>query len=212
MNKTFRLILTLAVMLAVVLPLGVYASADDLPHEKVGYGFGMPDAAAVPAHDLTDDGLTIGGVTFKTRIENGKVYIRVVDLLAVKLLQENTDVAEELGLDYDGLYIERGLIFVKEDGKTEDEISGIQEKLAELKAQSAAISVSVGDEFTLASGGADRLVVEVAGFVYAPKPTQELPPPEPTEPPLPEPTQVPFPPEESEPPICYTVPDAASAK
>ena len=140
------------------------------------------------------------------------MYIRVVDLLAVKLLQENTDVAEELGLDYDGLYIERGLIFVKEDGKTEDEISGIQEKLAELKAQSAAISVSVGDEFTLASGGADRLVVEVAGFVYAPKPTQELPPPEPTEPPLPEPTQVPFPPEESEPPICYTVPDAASAK
>lgn len=87
MRKAFRLLLALAVMLTVVLGLGVCASADGLPREKVGYGFGMPEAAAVPAHDLTDDGLTLDGVSFNARIEDGRVYIRIVDLAAVNLLR-----------------------------------------------------------------------------------------------------------------------------
>ena len=166
MRKAFRLILALAVMLTVVLSLGVCASADDLPREKVGFGFGMPEAAAVPAHDLTDDAVTLDGVSFNARIEDGKVYIRIVDLAAVNLLRENASAAEALGLDYAGLYIDRGLILVKTDGKTADEIAAIEEKLAALKAQSAPIGVSVGDEYTLASGGADRLIVVVADLVY----------------------------------------------
>lgn len=166
MRKAFRLILALAVMLTVVLSLGVCASADDLPREKVGFGFGMPEAAAVPAHDLTDDAVTLDGVSFNARIEDGKVYIRIVDLAAVNLLRENASAAEALGLDYAGLYIDRGLILVKADGKTADEIAVIEEKLAALKAQSAPIGVSVGDEYTLASGGADRLIVVVADLVY----------------------------------------------
>lgn len=166
MRKAFRLILALAVMLTVVLSLGVCASADDLPREKVGFGFGMPEAAAVPAHDLTDDAVTLDGVSFNARIEDGKVYIRIVDLAAVNLLRENASAAEALGLDYAGLYIDRGLILVKADGKTADEIAAIEEKLAALKAQSAPIGVSVGDEYTLASGGADRLIIVVADLVY----------------------------------------------
>lgn len=166
MRKAFRLILALAVMLTVVLGLGVCASADSLPREKVGYGFGMPEAAAVPAHDLTDEGLTLDGVSFNTRIEDGRVYIRIVDLAAVNLLRENADAAEELGLDSGDIYIERGLILVKPDGKTAEEIAGIEAKLAALKAQSAPIGVSVGDEYILASGGVDRLIVEVGELAY----------------------------------------------
>lgn len=166
MRKAFRLILALAVMLTVVLGLGVRASADGLPREKVGYGFGMPEAAAVPAHDLTDEGLTLGGVSFNARIEDGRVYIRIVDLAAVNLLRENADAAEELGLDSGDLYIERGLILVKPDGRTAEEIAGVEAKLAALKAQSAPIGVSVGDEYILASGGVDRLIVEVGELAY----------------------------------------------
>lgn len=166
MRKAFGLLLALAVMLTVVLGLGVCASADGLPREKVGYGFGMPEAAAVPAHDLTDDGLTLDGVSYNARIEDGKVYIRIVDLAAVNLLRENASAAEELGLDSSDLYIERGLILVKPDGKTAEEIAGVEAKLAALKAQSAPIGVSVGDEYILASGGADRLIVEVGELAY----------------------------------------------
>lgn len=175
MRKAFRLILALAVMLTVVLGLGVRASADGLPREKVGYGFGMPEAAAVPAHDLTDEGLTLGGVSFNARIEDGRVYIRIVDLAAVNLLRENADAAEELGLDSGDLYIERGLILVKPDGRTAEEIAGVEAKLAALKAQSAPIGVSVGDEYILASGGADRLIVEVGELVYPSSTPAETP-------------------------------------
>lgn len=181
MRKAFRLILALAVMLTVVLSLGVCASADDLPREKVGFGFGMPEAAAVPAHDLTDDAVTLDGVSFNARIEDGKVYIRIVDLAAVNLLRENASAAEALGLDYAGLYIDRGLILVKADGKTADEIAAIEEKLAALKAQSAPIGVSVGDEYTLASGGADRLIVVVADLVYGSAAAEDASAPAPAE-------------------------------
>lgn len=175
MRKAFRLLLALAVMLTVVLGLGVCASADGLPREKVGYGFGMPEAAAVPAHDLTDEGLTLDGVSFNARIEDGRVYIRIVDLAAVNLLRENASAAEELGLDSSDLYIERGLILVKPDGKTAEEIAGVEAKLAALKAQSAPIGVSVGDEYILASGGVDRLIVEVGELVYPSSTTAETP-------------------------------------
>ena len=181
MRKAFRLILALAVMLTVVLSLGVCASADDLPREKVGFGFGMPEAAAVPAHDLTDDAVTLDGVSFNARIEDGKVYIRIVDLAAVNLLRENASAAETHGLDYAGLYIDRGLILVKADGKTADEIAAIEEKLAALKAQSAPIGVSVGDEYTLASGGADRLIVVVADLVYGSAAAEDASSPAPAE-------------------------------
>lgn len=175
MRKAFRLLLALAVMLTVVLGLGVCASADGLPREKVGYGFGMPEAAAVPAHDLTDEGLTLDGVSYNARIENGRVYIRIVDLAAVNLLRENASAAEELGLDSSDLYIERGLILVKPDGKTAEEIAGVEAKLAALKAQSAPIGVSVGDEYILASGGVDRLIVEVGELVYPSSAPAETP-------------------------------------
>ena len=175
MKGTLRFIPALAVMLAAVLSLGVCASADALPRETVGFDYSRQEAAAVPANDLTEDDLTLNGISFKAHIEDGKVHILIVDLAAANLLRDNAALAAELGLDYDDLYIENGQIFIKTTGRTAAQIAAIQAKLDALLAQSAPVGVSVGDEYVLASGGVDRVVVAVSDLVsssdtYAPMP------------------------------------------
>lgn len=68
MKGILRFIPALAVMLAAVLSLGVCASADALPRETVGFDYSRQEAAAVPANDLTEDDLTLNGISFKARI------------------------------------------------------------------------------------------------------------------------------------------------
>lgn len=195
MKGTLRFIPALAVMLAAVLSLGVCASADALPRETVGFDYSRQEAAAVPANDLTEDGLTLNGISFKARIEDGKVHILIVDLAAANLLRDNAALAAELGLDYDDLYIENGQIFIKTSGRTAAQIAAIQAKLDALMAQSAPVGVSVGDEYVLASGGVDRVVVAVSvlvsgGGTSAPMPetAADVPPAEDHVPPAEEPT------------------------
>ena len=195
MKGTLRFIPALAVMLAAVLSLGVCASADALPRETVGFDYSRQEAAAVPANDLTEDDLTLNGISFKARIEDGKVHILIVDLAAANLLRDNAALAAELGLDYDDLYIENGQIFIKTTGRTAAQIAAIQAKLDALMAQSAPVGVSVGDEYILASGGVDRVVVAVSDLVsssdtYAPMPetAADVPPAEDHVPPAEEPT------------------------
>ncbi len=158
MKRILRFIPALAVMLAAVLSLGICASADALPRETVGFDYSRQEAAAVPANDLAEDDLTLNGISFKARIEDGKVHILIVDLAAANLLRDNAALAAELGLDYDDLYIENGQIFIKTSGRTAAQIAAIQAKLDALMAQSAPVGVSVGDEYILASGGIDRVV------------------------------------------------------
>ena len=195
MKGTLRFIPALAVMLAAVLSLGVCASADALPRETVGFDYSRQEAAAVPANDLTEDGLTLNGISFKARIEDGKVHILIVDLAAANLLRDNAALAAELGLDYDDLYIENGQIFIKTTGRTAAQIAAIQAKLDALMAQSAPVGVSVGDEYVLASGGVDRVVVTVSGLVSGsdtsapmPETAADVPPAEDHVPPAEEPT------------------------
>lgn len=195
MKGILRFIPALAVMLAAVLSLGVCASADALPRETVGFDYSRQEAAAVPANDLTEDGLTLNGISFKARIEDGKVHILIVDLAAANLLRDNAALAAELGLDYDDLYIENGQIFIKTTGRTSAQIAAIQAKLDALMAQSAPVGVSVGDEYVLASGGVDRVVVAVSelvsgGGTSAPMPetAADVPPAEDHVPPAEEPT------------------------
>ena len=195
MKGILRFIPALAVMLAAVLSLGVCASADALPRETVGFDYSRQEAAAVPANDLTEDGLTLNGISFKARIEDGKVHILIVDLAAANLLRDNAALAAELGLDYDDLYIENGQIFIKTTGRTAAQIAAIQAKLDALMAQSAPVGVSVGDEYILASGGVDRVVVAVSelvsgGGTSAPMPeaAADVPPAEDNVPPAEEPT------------------------
>lgn len=195
MKRILRFIPALAVMLAAVLSLGICASADALPRETVGFDYSRQEAAAVPANDLTEDYLTLNGISFKARIEDGKVHILIVDLAAANLLRDNAALAAELGLDYDDLYIENGQIFIKTTGRTAAQIAAIQAELDALMAQSAPVGVSVGDEYILASGGVDRVVVAVSvlvsgGDIAAPMPeaAADVPPAEDNVPPAEEPT------------------------
>lgn len=195
MKGTLRFIPALAVMLAAVLSLGVCASADALPRETVGFDYSRQEAAAVPANDLTEDDLTLNGISFKARIEDGKVHILIVDLAAANLLRDNAALAAELGLDYDDLYIENGQIFIKTTGRTAAQIAAIQAKLDALMAQSAPVGVSVGDEYILAGGGVDRVVVAVSELVSGgdtsepiPETAADVPPAEDHVPPAEEPT------------------------
>ena len=123
------------------------------------------------------------------------MHILIVDLAAANLLRDNAALAAELGLDYDDLYIENGQIFIKTSGRTAAQIAAIQAKLDALMAQSAPVGVSVGDEYVLASGGVDRVVVTVSGLVSGsdtsapmPETAADVPPAEDHVPPAEEPT------------------------
>lgn len=166
MNKPIKLVLTLVFAVALVLSLGVCAYADsaEIPVEKVGYGYGYPDAASVEMHGLDADDISIDGIKIDLRSEDGKVFIRVTDLAAAKLLRDSADKAASLGLDYSKLCISDGIIHVIDEGLTDAEKAELEAKLAEIT-KSAQIKVSEGDRFELSSAGEVKLIVEIGGFV-----------------------------------------------
>ena len=165
MKKLVRTLLTLALAAGMLMSLGVTAYADsaELATEKVGYGYGCPDAAAVDMHGAAADALTLDGIAIELRCEDGTAYIRVTDLAAVKLLRENTAKISELGIDLSKLYIKDGLILIKEDGMTADELAELEAKISELT-RTATIKLEVGDKFTLAGGGVAAVCIEIGGF------------------------------------------------
>lgn len=166
MNKPIKLVLTLVFAVALVLSLGVCAYADsaEIPVEKVGYGYGYPDAASVEMHGLDADDISIDGIKIDLRSEDGKVFVRVTDLAAAKLLRDSADKAAALGLDYSKLCISDGIIHVIDEGLTDAEKAELEAKLAEIT-KSAQIKVSEGDRFELSSAGEVKLIVEIGGFV-----------------------------------------------
>lgn len=165
MKKLVRALLTLALAAGMLMSLGVtaYADSTELATEKVGYGYGCPDAAAVDMHGAAEDALTLDGIAIELRCENGTAYIRVTDLAAVKLLRESTAKISELGIDLSKLYIKDGLILIKEDGMTADEVAELEAKISELT-RTATIKLEVGDKFTLAGGGVAAVCIEIGGF------------------------------------------------
>lgn len=165
MKKLIKTLLTLALAAGMLLSLGVtaYADSTELATEKVGYGYGCPDAAAVDMHGAAADALTLDGIAIELRCEDGTAYIRVTDLAAVKLLRESTAKISELGIDLSKLYIKDGLILIKEDGMTADEVAELEAKISELT-RTATIKLEVGDKFTLAGGGVAAVCIEIGGF------------------------------------------------
>lgn len=109
MKRSLRYLLSAALMFALMLTMGTAAFADnaekELPIEYVSYGVGLPDEPGVDAHGLENADITIDGVSWKTRVEDGKLYVHVLDIAAAKLLRGCADAAKELGLDYSKLYI-----------------------------------------------------------------------------------------------------------
>lgn len=168
MKKQLKFTLTLALSLALLFSLGAAAFADTaedgLPLEYVSYGVGLPDPAPVDMHELGAEDITLDGVSYDARTEDGHIYIRLSDLAAAKLLRESRDKAAELGLDYAKIYIADGVIFAKDTGNA-DEVKEVQGLISALK-QGAAIGISVDDIFDLGNAGDVKLHVKIRGFAY----------------------------------------------
>lgn len=167
MKKPLRYMLSVMLMLALMLSMGTAAFADktdsELPVEYVTYGVGLPDAPGVDRHELGDDDITIDGVSWRTKTSEDKLYVYVLDLAAAKLLRSCADEAKELGLDYAKLYIENGLIQVREDVPSA-EAEELRAKLDKLT-RAAVIGLVAGDRFNVGNGGDVKLQVVVTGFV-----------------------------------------------
>lgn len=167
MKKPLRYMLSVMLMLALMLSMGTAAFADktdsELPVEYVTYGVGLPDAPGVDRHELGDDDITIDGVSWRTKTSEDKLYVYVLDLAAAKLLRSCADEAKELGLDYAKLYIENGLIQVREDAPSA-EAEELRARLDELT-RAAVIGLVAGDRFNVGNGGDVKLQVVVTGFV-----------------------------------------------
>lgn len=163
MKKPLRYVLSVMLMLALMLSMGTAAFADktdsELPVEYVTYGVGLPDAPGVDKHGLGDDGITIDGVSWKPKTSEDKLYVHILDLAAAKLLRGCTDEAKELGIDYAKLYIENGLIQVKEEVPSA-EAEELRAKLDKLT-YAAVIGVVAGDVFDVGNGGEVKLQVVV---------------------------------------------------
>lgn len=168
MKKQLKFTLALALSLALLFSLGAAAFADTaedgLPLEYVSYGVGLPDPAPVDMHELGAEDITLEGVSYDARTEDGHIYIRLSDLAAAKLLRESRDKAAELGLDYAKIYIADGVIFAKDTGNA-DEVKEVQGLISALK-QGAAIGISVDDIFDLGNAGDVKLHVKIRGFAY----------------------------------------------
>ena len=168
MKKQLKFTLALALSLALLFSLGAAAFADTaedgLPLEYVSYGVGLPDPAPVDMHELGAEDITLDGVSYDARTEDGHIYIRLSDLAAAKLLRESRDKAAELGLDYAKIYIADGVIFAKDTGNA-DEVKEVQGLISALK-QGAAIGISVDDIFDLGNAGDVKLHVKIRGFAY----------------------------------------------
>ena len=155
-------------LLLLLLPLtAMAAEQEDLPIEYVSYGYGLPDPAPVPSHGLTDQNLTLEGIRYETGLEGERIYIRLADLAAAKLLRESGARAAELGLDYEKLMISEGKILPRRELSTQEQQT-VQEQIAQLTA-SARVGVTGDDLFELANGGVGKLLVRLAGYVLPPE-------------------------------------------
>ena len=151
--KTHLRRLLMCCLLLLILPMAAFAEETELPVEWVRYGHGLPNPASVDAHGLTDEAITLEGVAYAPKLENGRVYVRLEDLAAAKLVRENGEALQELGLAVSDLQIENGQL--KAPGK--------EDALAQFLS-TAAVGVSLNDSFTLANAGEGKLIIRIAGF------------------------------------------------
>ena len=151
--KTHLRRLLMCCLLLLILPMAAFAEENELPVEWVRYGHGLPNPASVDAHGLTEEAITLEGVAYAPKLENGRVYVRLEDLAAAKLVRENGDALQALGLAVSDLQIENGQL--KAPGK--------EEALARFLS-TAGVGVSLNDSFTLANAGEGKLIIRIAGF------------------------------------------------
>ena len=73
--KTHSRRLLMCCLLLLILPMAAFAEENELPVEWVRYGHGLPNPASVDAHELTDEAITLEGVAYAPKLENGRVYV-----------------------------------------------------------------------------------------------------------------------------------------
>ena len=179
MSKKLKAVLSFALALVLVLSLGVSAFADSSDAEKdkekepeivqIAFNLGTMEACAVRMRELGYDDIRLDGVSYKADAEDGVIAINLGDLAASKLLRENTEKAEELGIDYANLYIRGGRVLVKDDtGLNSDQIAALKQAVAKLMG-SVRIGVNIGDIFDLSNGEKVKLRVQVCNFIYPPQ-------------------------------------------
>ena len=151
--KTLVRRLLMCCLLLLILPMAAFAEETELPVEWVRYGYGLPNPASVDAHGLTDEAITLEGVAYAPKLENGRVYVRLEDLAAAKLVRENGEALQTLGLAVSDLQIENGQL----------QAPGKEEALAQFLS-TAGVGVSLDDSFTLANAGEGKLIIRIAGF------------------------------------------------
>lgn len=151
--KTHLRRLLMCCLLLLILPMAAFAEETELPVEWVRYGYGLPNPASVDAHGLTDEAITLEGVAYAPKLENGRVYVRLEDLAAAKLVRENGEALQELGLAVSDLRIENGQL----------QAPGKEDALAQFLS-TAGVGVSLDDSFTLANAGEGKLIIRIAGF------------------------------------------------
>lgn len=78
--KTHLRRLLMCCLLLLILPMAAFAEENELPVEWVRYGYGLPNPASVDAHGLTEEAITLEGVAYAPKLENGRVYVRLEDL------------------------------------------------------------------------------------------------------------------------------------
>ncbi len=174
MKLSVQKLLALVLMMTMILSIGVFAFADEseLPNVSVGFGYGNPDIAPVDMQGMSEENITLNGVALDIRTEDGKMFLRMFDLVSAKLISENKDKLDELGLDITKLYISDGMIFVNTEGMSEDEIADAKAKLDEFLA-CCSVKLSTGDVFELGNAGATCFTVTVGGFNNGPAATAD---------------------------------------
>ena len=183
MSKKLKVVLSFALALVLVLSLGGAAFADSSAEKdktketkkepetiQIAFNLATGEPLALRMRELGYDDIRLDGVSYKADASDGVISIYLGDLAAVKLLDENTAKAEELGIDYENLYIRGGKVLVKDDtGLSSGEIASLKQEVNTLMT-SVRVGVNIGDIFELANGDEVKLKAQVCNFIYpAPK-------------------------------------------
>ncbi len=174
MKKLLKNVLSITLVLALVLSLGVTAFADgtdakdkdDVEIIDIAFNLCTGDPCAVRMRELGYDDIRLNGISYKADAEDGVIAIQLGDLAAAKILTEKKDEAEKAGIDFDKIYIRNGKVCVKDDaGLSSDEIASLKTAVKEFMTAHK-LSVSIGDIFELSNGSELKLKVRVVNFYY----------------------------------------------
>lgn len=166
MKKLLKNVLSITLVFALVLSLGVTAFADgtdakdkdDVEIIDIAFNLCTGDPCAVRMRELGYDDIRLNGISYKADAEDGVIAIHLGDLAAAKLLTEKKDEAEKAGIDFNKIYIRNGKVCVDGDAALSATVNSFM--------TANKLNVSIGDIFELSNGSELKLKVRVVNFYY----------------------------------------------